>query len=93
MLTLTDNASTIIKQLADQSAVAANAGLRISATEGAAGLAVDLTPAPEPDDQIVESAGARVFLEPSAAAVLEDKVLDAELDEGGAVNFAIGEQA
>jgi Fe-S cluster assembly iron-binding protein IscA len=92
MLTLTDNASTIIKNLADQTAVSENAGLRISATEDAAGLAVDLTPAPEPDDQVVESAGARVFIEQSAAPVLEDKVLDAELDEGGAVTFAIGQQ-
>jgi len=92
MLTLTDNASTIIKNLADQTAVSDHAGLRISAAEGAAGLAVDLTPAPEPDDQVVESAGARVFIEQGAATVLEDKVLDAELDEGGAVTFAIGQQ-
>ena len=39
-----------------------------------------------------EGKGARVFLEPDAALVLEDKVLDAQLDEGGAVTFAIGQQ-
>jgi Fe-S cluster assembly iron-binding protein IscA len=92
MLTLTENASSLIKNLADQTAVAENAGLRISTTEGDAGLAVDLTPAPEPTDQVVESAGARVFLEPNAAVVLDDKVLDAQLDEGGSVTFAIGQQ-
>ena len=54
---------------------------------------MDLTPSPEPDDQVVESAGARVFLEESAALALDDKVLDAQLDEGGAVRFAIGAQA
>ena len=41
---------------------------------------------------MVESAGARVFLEPNAAVVLDDKVLDAQLDEGGAVTFAIGQE-
>ena len=93
MLTLTENATSLIKNLAEQTAVAENAGLRISTTEGDAGLAVDLTPAPEPTDQVVESSGARVFLEPNAAVVLDDKVLDAQLDEGGAVTFAIGQQS
>ena len=92
MLTLTDNASSLIKNLAEQTAVADNAGLRISTTDRDAGLAVNLTSAPEPADQVVESAGARVFLEPNAAVVLDDKVLDAQLDEGGAVTFAIGQQ-
>jgi len=92
MLTLTDNASALIKNLADQTAIAEKAGLRISATDDNAGLAVDLTPEPEPNDQVVESAGARVFLEEHAAVVLTDKVLDAQLDEGGAVTFAIGHQ-
>lgn len=93
MLTLTENASTLIKNLADQTVVAENAGLRISTAEGRDGLAVDLTPEPEPTDQVVESAGARVFLEENAAVVLTDKVLDAQLDEGGAVTFAIAAQA
>lgn len=92
MLTLTDNASTLIKNLAEQTAEAENVGLRISTTEDDAGLAVDLAPAPEPTDQVVESSGARVYLEQNAAAVLNDKVLDAQLDEGGAVTFAIGQQ-
>ncbi len=92
MLTLTDNATTLIKNLADQTAVAENAGLRISTADGSEGLSVDLTPEPEPTDQVVESAGARVFLEQNAAIALDDKVLDAQLDEGGAVTFAIGQQ-
>lgn len=92
MLTLTENATTLIKNLADQTTVADAAGLRISAEADSANLSVDLTPAPEPADQIIESAGARVFLEEHAAAALEDKVLDAQLDEAGAVRFAIGAQ-
>lgn len=92
MLTLTENASTLIKNLADQTAVAENAGLRISAGADAAQLSVDLTPAPEPDDKVVESAGARVFLEETAALALDDKVLDAHMDDGGAVRFQIDSQ-
>ncbi len=93
MLTLTENASTLIKNLAEQTAVAENAGLRISAGADAAQLSVDLTPAPEPDDKIIESAGARVFLEEGAALALDDKVLDAHMDDAGAVQFQIEAQA
>ena len=92
MLTLTENASTLIKNLADQTTVADDAGLRISAEGDNKNLSVDLIPAPEPTDQVIETAGARVFLEESAAVMLDDKVLDAQLDEGGAVRFAIAMQ-
>jgi iron-sulfur cluster assembly protein len=95
MLTLTESASVLIKNLTDQTA-AADAGLRISAADPGGTLAVDLTPAPEPTDQVVESAGARVFLEENAAAALSDKVLDAQVDGEGAqqgmVRFAITDQ-
>lgn len=93
MLTLTENASTLIKNLAEQTAVAENAGLRISTGEDAAQLSVDLTPAPEPDDKVIESEGARVFLEENAALALDDKVLDAHMDDAGAVRFQIDAQA
>lgn len=90
MLTLTENASVLIKNLTDQTVVADDAGLRISSTDGGGrNLSVDLTPAPEPTDEVVESAGARVFLEENAAVALSDKVLDAQLDGEGAVRFAI----
>lgn len=91
MLTLTDNASTIVKTIAAQTPDSADAGLRISSTDSAStDFAVAITPAPEPDDQVVESAGAKVFLEGNAAEMLSDKVLDAQVDDEGAVRFAIG---
>lgn len=93
MLTLTDNATTLIKNLADQTAVAENAGLRISTGADAAQLSVDLTPAPEPNDKIIETDGARVFLEENAALALDDKVLDAHMDDAGAVRFQIDAQS
>ena len=92
MLTLTENASTLIKNLTEQSAVADDAGLRISTSE-TGDVTVDMTPTPELTDQVVESAGARVFLEENAAVTLAEKTLDAQLDEQGAVRFAIDTRA
>jgi hypothetical protein len=36
--------------------------------------------------------GARVFLDETAASILENRVLDAELSNDGAVRFALGTQ-
>ena len=44
---------------------------------------------PQGDDQVVEESGARVFLEPQAAELLGDKVLDAERDDNGELNLAV----
>ena len=46
----------------------------------------------QPGDQVVEQAGATVYLDESAATMLDDKVLDAAVDEGGRVEFALGVQ-
>ena len=44
---------------------------------------------PQPQDAVVENAGARVFLDTDAAAVLDDRVLDAQIDPQGSVQFAV----
>ncbi len=49
-------------------------------------------PEPEPGDTTIESGDARVFLEPNASRILEDKVLDAEVGRDGDVTFALGAQ-
>jgi iron-sulfur cluster assembly protein len=91
MLTLTENASTIVKTLTGQSAETEDAGLRISSSNPqSTAFAAAVAPIPEPADQVVEVSGARLFLEPGAAVALDDKVLDAQVDENGAVSFAIG---
>ena len=93
MLTLTENASTIVKTITDQTTDADDAGLRFS-QEGAdaTALAIATADAPEPGDAVVEDGGARVFLEQNAAEVLGDKVLDAQVDESGSVQFSIAPQ-
>ncbi|RNE59283.1 Fe-S cluster assembly protein HesB [Cryobacterium tepidiphilum] len=94
MLTLTEDARTIVKTIASQAADSDAGGLRISATESdSMDFALALVAAPEPKDEVVEQAGARVFLEEHAAATLADKVLDAQVDTEGAVSFAIGDPA
>jgi hypothetical protein len=42
---------------------------------------------------VVEAAGAHVYLEAKAAAFLDDKVLDAEVDQDGQAHFSLGLQA
>jgi Fe-S cluster assembly iron-binding protein IscA len=91
MLTLTENASTAVKTIAGQSAEAA--GLRITAENAATTeLNLSVVAQPEPTDSIVEIDGALVFLEPVASGILDDKILDARVEENGSVSFAIGAQ-
>jgi Fe-S cluster assembly iron-binding protein IscA len=90
MLTLTENASTIVKTLTEQ-APQDDAGLRISSSNPeSTAFAAEVAATPDPADQVVESGGARLFLEPGAAVALDDKVLDASVDDQGGVSFAIG---
>lgn len=93
MLTLTENASNIVKTIATQTIGTEDGGLRISTQDSAEGdFAVTAVEAPDPGDAVVNSNGAKVFLEENASVALSDKVLDAEVDSAGAVQFAIGVQ-
>ena len=92
MLTLTENASTVVKTLVDQQEAPA-AGLRISQdAPDSPALHVIATQEPQPGDQVVEDGGAKVFLEETAALTLDDKVLDAQVDDAGGVQFTIAAQ-
>ncbi|UMG92481.1 Fe-S cluster assembly protein HesB [Nocardioides sp. TF02-7] len=88
MLTLTDNACTIVKQFTDHPDVPAEAGLRISSTPDAQ-LSVAAAEAPADGDQVVEQDGAKVYLDADAAEQLSDMVLDAGLDETGNLQFGL----
>lgn len=92
MLTLTDNAATEIRNLVAQPEAPESGGVRIaSTTEGALTLA--LAAEPTAGDAVIEESGARVFLEPQAGQLLDDKELDAGVDAAGNVQFSIGVQA
>jgi Fe-S cluster assembly iron-binding protein IscA len=85
MLTLTPVASEAIRQLSAQTDDPESTGIRISpGPETPDGTALELTlvEEPEPEDEKVDDEGATVYLEPHVAGFLDDKVLDAQIDEG-----------
>jgi iron-sulfur cluster assembly protein len=92
MLSITTDAAEIIRELMDAGA----GGLRIStgpATSNGHGpaLVLDLAPEPRSEDEVVDADGAQVFVEPAAAAALENKVLDAHTP-GEQLEFAVRDQ-
>ncbi|WP_310962538.1 iron-sulfur cluster biosynthesis family protein [Nocardioides terrisoli] len=95
MLTLTENARTILNTLTSQPGAEDINALRISADDDAGQPSFVVTPAEQPQegDQVVEEDGATVYLTTTAAQQLDDKVLDAGLDDNGNVQFALDQQA
>jgi iron-sulfur cluster assembly protein len=96
VLALTQNAVDAIHAIkAASDEVPDDAGLRISAEpsepEGTA-LHLAIVPGPTEGDVVLEAEEEQVFLGPEVAGFLEDKILDAEVEEGR-VNFAIAPQA
>ncbi|MCK9792972.1 Fe-S cluster assembly protein HesB [Isoptericola sp. 4D.3] len=80
MLTVTDNARTAVQDLAQQAGVPDEGGLRIAQSAGQPGnFELALVPAPQPDDQVVDEAGAtHVFVEAQAAPALDTLTLDTD---------------
>jgi Fe-S cluster assembly iron-binding protein IscA len=92
MLTVTDNAVAAIRSLTDQPEVPDGTGLRIATDPTAGSLQLSLAPEPHEGDQVVDNSGARLFLDTDAALLLNDKALDASVDDQGTVQFALAEQ-
>jgi iron-sulfur cluster assembly protein len=96
VLAITTEASEAIKGVLAADEVPDGAVLRISpqpsSDTAAVGLVVEVTETPPPDDQVVESNGVEVALEPTAAEMLDDKELDARMVDGK-VNLSIGDQS
>jgi Fe-S cluster assembly iron-binding protein IscA len=95
MMVLTEAAAEVVKSVTAVPQAPDGAGLRITSiaeptTPGSLELAT--AAGPHENDQVVEAAGARVFLEPAAAAYLQDKVLDAQVDAQGNARFSVGVQ-
>jgi Fe-S cluster assembly iron-binding protein IscA len=92
MLAVTQNAVAVIRELTSQQTTPEGSGLRIAADPQAGAVTLSLAPRPEPDDQIVDAAGARLFLDAGAVTLLDDKALDAVVDDTGSVEFAVSDQ-
>ena len=96
MLVLTEAAAEVVRSVTSPPQAPAGADLRIASSvsepQNADALQVSAAAGRGENDQVIEAAGARVFLEPQAAAYLEDKVLDGQLDEQGKAHFFLGVQ-
>jgi iron-sulfur cluster assembly protein len=94
VLTLTDHAVAAIRNLTTRPGLPAETGLRIAPEDGGAGgLALSLSDGPQAGDQVIEEADVQVFVQPDAAAALEDKALDAQVSEDGEVSFQLQSRA
>jgi hypothetical protein len=56
---------------------------------GPGALQVTAAPGPGEGGQVIDAGGARIYLEPRAAAYLEDKILDVQ----GKARFSLGVQS
>ena len=91
MVTLTDHAVAAIQGLTSQPDAPAGSGLRITTDDTRGTLRLSLAAHPVQGDAVVESGGARVFLDTTAAAFMGDSELDATTDSDGQVTFTIAE--
>jgi iron-sulfur cluster assembly protein len=95
MLAVTRDAAIVIRGIVHAAELPEDSGLRITvedADEERVGLGLDVVPEPEAHDQVVDTLGASVFLDPQAAQLLDDKVLDATFVDD-TITFAIGDGA
>jgi iron-sulfur cluster assembly protein len=92
MLMLTGDAVSAIRGLTVQPEVSDSSGLRISsaaAENGSVEMVATIAGGPGEHDEIVEVGGVRVYVDPLAAPVVEDKVLDAEATDQGQIRFEL----
>ena len=87
MLTLAPSAVEAVDALLHRPEVPDEAGLRIRSA-GESELALEIAPEPTPGDQIIEEGGARVFVEPEAAPILDNAELEAHT-QGDQVAFGL----
>jgi iron-sulfur cluster assembly protein len=90
---LTDNAVQVIHDLTDEEATVGIAGVRIAADPTADALTVEPVAEPLEGDEVIESDGARVFLDSDAIDLVGDKALDASVTDDGGVQFAVIDRA
>jgi iron-sulfur cluster assembly protein len=97
MLVLTTAAAEVVKSVTSAPDLPEGTGLRIVADtpnpEAATELRMTTVPAPDASDEVLEGDGARLFVDPGAAVYLDDKILDANIDEQGTAHFTLGSQS
>lgn len=89
MLALTENAVSVIRDLTSSSEEPETSGVRIAVDSAEQQLSLSLASAAVEGDQVLEEQGARVYLQQDAATLLDDRTLDAAVDEQGGVQFMV----
>ncbi|MER7013782.1 HesB/YadR/YfhF-family protein [Saccharopolyspora sp. NPDC000359] len=87
MLTISESAAEVIKLVLVGGDSQEGSGLRIAPAGD--GLQAAIAEAPQEGDEVIETSGVRVFLEPQVATLLGDKTLDAERDDNGELALAV----
>ena len=95
MLALTPAAIEVVRSIVSSDSVPEGAGLRIATADGQAqeGLELSVSSGPGENDQVLSGEGATIFLDEQAAVYLDDKILDANIDEEGQASVALGLQS
>lgn len=93
MLAVTESAANAIREIAETTELPGEGGgLRFSlveVNEDEAQLQVALVRMARDGDEVVEEAGATVYLDADAAAILDDQVLNAQVMADGEVGFSL----
>lgn len=90
MFTITPRARSVVRRVTGHRALSARSGLRIARrrSDGAA-MQVEAAVGPQPQDEVLEHDGARLFLGPGALHRLQGRTLDAVTEETGRVRFVL----
>ena len=89
MLVITDEARDAIRAIIEESEIGPAGGLRIFGSDDA--FEFELAAEPGEGDGVIREGGVVVFLDPAAAELLADKILDAHA-HGDHVHFSLDTQ-
>lgn len=91
MVSLTDDAIGYIRRLTSGPGRSADAGIRIATGPIAGSLTARVTDHPNDEDQVIDTSGARVFLDQAATRALDGKMLDTSIVDGS-MTFIVTKQ-
>ena len=95
MLAVTDTAAQAIHALTSQAQLPEGSGMRVAAPDpdqpSSLGLEV-VAEAVEGDQVVPTEYEAKVFIEPQVVPLLDDKLLDAQVDDQGQLSFQLSMQ-
>jgi iron-sulfur cluster assembly protein len=93
VLTVTENASTAVRDLSERAGLPGSGGLRIAESEQQAGsFELALVPEAAPGDDVIDADGATVFVSSATSPALSDLQLDADPTVAGGPGFTLTPQ-